>query len=324
MSRTWDHPPWDDVPVSQHATPPSIGIVGFGRVGAAFAAGFAACGHPIAGVTARRASTRDRVDAIVPSAPVLEPVEVIARADVTFLTVPDDAVPALAGTLAGAVRPGTVVAHACGVSGLEILDPLSAAGALAVAIHPVMTFSGSSLDVQRMRGAPFAVSAPDLYRPVATLLVEELGGVPFWVAGADRPAYHAALCQAANHCQVLIDSARGILQALGVDDPEGLLRPVVTAAVDGALRDGIGALTGPASRGDVGTLAVHVRGLDALSAGARERDGDPAAGAGELYRTMARATLAAAWRAGRIDDEHYAAGLDALRLGAGPGAGAAS
>jgi predicted short-subunit dehydrogenase-like oxidoreductase (DUF2520 family) len=288
-------------------------------VGAAFAAGFAACGHPIAGASARRALTRDRIDAIVPGTPVLEPAEVLARADVTFLTVPDDAVPHLVRGLVGAVRPGGLVAHACGVMGLEVLEPLRAAGAVAIAIHPAMTFSGSSLDVRRMRGAPFAVSAPELYRPVAELLVEELGGVPFAVAGQDRAAYHAALCQAANHCQVLIDSAREILRAIGVSDPAPLLRPVVMAAVDGALREGIAALTGPASRGDVGTLAAHVRALDGLTGPGAEPESDPVVHASDLYRTMAGVTLAHAWRAGRIDQAHYAAGLRELEPPHGAG-----
>jgi predicted short-subunit dehydrogenase-like oxidoreductase (DUF2520 family) len=231
----------------------------------------------------------------------MEPAEVLAHSDVTFLTVPDDAVPTLAAALAPCVRPGAPVVHACGVVGLEVLEPLRAAGAIPMAIHPAMTFTGSSLDVGRMRGAPFAVTAPALYLPIAQALVAELGGEPFTVADDDRPAYHAALVQAANHSQVLIASARRVLGAIGVGDPEALLRPVVLAAVDGALAGGIDALTGPASRGDATTLVAHRQALERV---------DPEDGS--LYRAVALAALDAARRAGRLDETRYVIARDAL------------
>jgi predicted short-subunit dehydrogenase-like oxidoreductase (DUF2520 family) len=293
-----------------------VGIVGFGRVGAAFAAGLKACGHPLAGVTARGEATRDRIDAIVPGTPILDPADVVARADITFLTVPDDAVPRLAADLAPVVVPGRIVAHACGVAGLGVLDPVRAAGAVPMAIHPVMAFTGSSLDVGRMRGAPFAVTAPGVYLPIAEAIVAELGGVAFAIADADRPAYHAALCHGANHAQVLISSARAILQGIGVEDPESLLRPVVSAAVDEALGRGIAALTGPVSRGDTATLAAHREALAALAGDAGPGELEDAA---ELYRTVALAASAAAWRSGRIDEDQRAAVREAL--GGGPAGG---
>jgi predicted short-subunit dehydrogenase-like oxidoreductase (DUF2520 family) len=290
-----------------------VGIIGFGRVGAAFAAGLAACGHRIVGATARSEATRDRIDAIVPGTPILEPVDVLARADITFLTVPDDDVPRLAEALAPSARPGRIVAHACGVAGLHVLAPMVEAGAVGMVVHPVMTFGGSSLDVGRVHGAPFAVTAPALYLPIAAAIVAELGGVPFHIADADRPAYHAALCHAANHSQVLIDSARQILQAIGVAEPERLLRPVVTAAVDGALSRGLDALTGPASRGDIGTLAAHCRALDGLTTSVGVDGPGGLRDAAALYRTLASATVTAAHRAARIDATQCAAALDALR-----------
>jgi pantoate--beta-alanine ligase len=232
----------------------------------------------------------------------LEPGEVVARADITFLTVPDDSVPTLAADLAGVVKPGSITVHTCGVAGLDVLEPMRAAGAVPASIHPVMTFTGSSLDVGRMRGAPFAVTAPALYLPIVKALVAELGGRAFAVDDPVRPAYHAALVQAANHSQVLVDSAREILRTAGVESGGDLLRPLVEVALDGALDRGIEALTGPVMRGDTETLSGHVAALTALE----ERAEDGAlAGVVDLYRAVALAALAGARRTGRIDTARY-------------------
>lgn len=155
-----------------------------------------------------------------------------------------------------------------------------------------MTFTGTSLDVARLQGCPFAVTAPGPFLPIAQALVVELGGEPFIVPPADRAAYHAALTHGANHLVTLVAQARRILTAAGIGEPGSVLGPLLTAALDGALRDGEAHLTGPVVRGDLGTVRTHLAALDELG------EDDIAA----TYRHLAATTARRAAANGRIPD----------------------
>ena len=81
---------------------------------------------------------------MLPGAEILPPDETVAIADLVLLAVPDDALRPLVAGLAetGAWREGQLVAHTAGSQGLGVLDPASARGVGALALHPVMTFAG--------------------------------------------------------------------------------------------------------------------------------------------------------------------------------------
>ena len=82
------------------------------------------------------------------------------------------------------------------------------------------------------------------------------------VADADRAAYHAAACIAANHVVALLGRVERVAASVGLD-VEAFL-PLTRAAVDDVAALGPRrALTGPAVRGDWATLSRH---LDALPA----------------------------------------------------------
>ena len=87
----------------------------------------------------------------------------IARVELVLLTVPDDALqPLAAGLVAtGSVRPGQLLVHTSGRYGTGVLDPAARAGALPLALHPAMTFTGTSLDLGRLAGCAFGVTAPE-------------------------------------------------------------------------------------------------------------------------------------------------------------------
>ncbi|HMO11370.1 MAG TPA: oxidoreductase, partial [Actinotalea sp.] len=73
--------------------------------------------------------------------------DVVERAELVLLTVPDDALAELVAGLAatGAWQVGQLVVHTAGASGVGVLAPAAAAGAIPLAVHPAMTFTGTSL-----------------------------------------------------------------------------------------------------------------------------------------------------------------------------------
>lgn len=250
---------------SATATPLRIAVVGSGRVGPVLAAAFRQVGHQIVGITARHDAAIDRVSAVLPDVPVRELADIAQGADLILLAVSDDALADIARELP--VEPGQLVAHTSGAHGLQVLEPLAARGALVFALHPAMTFSGTSLDIARLQDCAFAVTANPAVLPIAHALVADLGGNPVTIANADRPAYHAALSHAANHTVTLIAQARRLLTAIGQVDPGATLKALVRTAVEGALRAGDSALTGPVMRGDAGTIRAHLAALADIGEG---------------------------------------------------------
>lgn len=296
-----------------------VGVVGAGRVGAVLASALRATGHAVVGASGVSAASRERIDTLLPGVPRLEVPEVVRRAELVLLAVPDDALPDLVSGLAatGAWQVGQLLVHTSGRYGTSVLAPASAAGAIGLAVHPAMTFTGTSLDLARLPGSTMAVTAPTVVLPVAQALVIEMGAEPVVVPEHARTAYHAALAHASNHVVTVLAQARQVLHDAGVEASAQLLGPLVQAAVDNAVRLGDGALTGPVARGDSGTVTAH---LQALRAGDADRGPDEAVTG--TYLALARATLARARHQRRLAPADAARVEAVLQEGLeGPGEG---
>jgi predicted short-subunit dehydrogenase-like oxidoreductase (DUF2520 family) len=244
-----------------------IGVIGVGRVGAVLAAALRAAGHDIVAVAGESTASQQRIAQLLPGVHVDKPTAVARACDVLLLTVPDDMLSNVATQLvgAGAIREGQYVVHTSGRHGLDVLAPAQAVGAHVVAMHPAMTFTGTSVDLPRLRGCIFGVTVPDADRAVVETWVSELGGVPLFIPESKRTLYHAALAHSANHLVTLIAQAMEMLSAAGADDPASTLRPLLTAALDNALQQGDAALTGPIVRGDLNTVRAHLTQIAAES-----------------------------------------------------------
>ena len=122
-----------------------------------------------------------------------------------------------------------------------MLDPATRRGALPLALHPVMTFTGRSDDMQRMRGISYGVTTLEQLRPVAEVLVIEMDGEPVFIAEEHRDLYHAALASAANHLVTLVTEACDLLRAgrgggPGPDAQPAAVRPRSTTRCGWATR----------------------------------------------------------------------------------------
>jgi predicted short-subunit dehydrogenase-like oxidoreductase (DUF2520 family) len=237
-----------------------IGVVGAGKVGAVLAAALREAGHEVVAVAGESTASRTRIADLLPGVRVAKPTDVARSCDLLLLTVPDDMLENVASTMvgAGAIHHGQVVVHTSGRHGLAVLDSILAVDARPVAMHPAMTFTGTSVDLGRLSGCVFGVTAGSEDRALAESLVADLGGTPMWVPEENRTLYHAGLAHGANHLVTLVSQAMDLLAASGADDPAATLRPLLTAALDNTLAHGDAALTGPIVRGDVNTVRAHL------------------------------------------------------------------
>jgi predicted short-subunit dehydrogenase-like oxidoreductase (DUF2520 family) len=288
------HPRPGRDPAPEHPARLAVGVIGAGRAGTALGAALARAGHTVVAASAVSDASVHRARAVFPGAVITDPGQVLRRADLVLLTVPDDVLPGLVSGLAATEAPvqGRLLAHASGRHGLAVLEPAARRGGLPLALHPVMTFTGRSDDVDRLSGTCFGVTAPEVLRPAAEALVIEMGGEPVFISEEDRDLYHAALAGAANHLITLVAQAADLLRAAGVTDPARLLGPLLSASLDNALLLGDAGLTGPVARGDADTVAAHLAALGAAPSAS------PAAVA--AYLALARLTADRALAAGLL------------------------
>ena len=219
---------------------------------------------------------------------------------VVFLTVPDDAVAAVAAKLAaaGSTIPGTVAfVHASGALELGALAPLRRRHPVG-SFHPLRSFPEPG-PPESFRGIVIAVDASsESLRRVLNRLARDLGAKPKRVDDTQRAVYHAAAVFASNYVVALLAEAISLLEDSGWTEKEAVegLVPLAEGAVANVLRRGpIAALTGPIRRGDAETVRRHLAALAELDARAG-RPVDPRKT--DVYRMLGQVALEIAQQAG--------------------------
>lgn len=294
--------------LGSHAPRLGIGIIGAGRVGPVVAAAWRSAGHQIVGISVTDERSADRAEAILPGVPHMTTADVLERSEAVVFALDAATIKEEVASAAAAQRfqMGQLVIHTSPALGIDVLTPAAEAGAIPLAIHPLLRFTGTSMDVTALNGARAAVSAPKLMVPVALALAVELGCEPFVLDEDDRDLYAAAVAVATEPVSASVAYAWDALSSVGVDDPSAALGPLVRSSVDAAIASGSGAGVG------------FARGLtpEAVESARRGWSGpDAPVGAHGFYVAMATAAITRAVGRGEISDSHAAAVLDALRRG---------
>lgn len=234
--------PGPGTPPRQQSGRLGIGIIGAGRVGPVLGAALAGAGHAIVGISAISQESRDRAEAILPGVPVLEIPAIVERSELVILAVPESELKSLVDGLAatGTWQPGQLVLHTVARFGISVLSSALAAGAIPLAVHPAMAFTGTSIDLARLREAFCAVTAPAPVQPIGQALVVEMGAEPVLVDERDREAYAEAIDTASSFSAAIVSQATSLLAGIGVASPGAVLAPLVRSSVENALAASVG------------------------------------------------------------------------------------
>lgn len=222
-----------------------IGIIGAGRVGPVVGAALAGAGHAITGITS--GSDDERAAAVLPGAPVLDALEVVRRSELVVVAVPHDE---LLGLIAGIAEArgwqmGQLVLHTDPAYGIDVLRPAAGQGAIPLAVHPAISFTGTSMDLRQLQAAFAGVTAPAAVLPIAQALAVEMGCEPVVIAEHDRAAYGEAIATASEFSRSIVGQAASLLRSVGVENPGGYLSALVSSTVEQALREASGPLDPP-------------------------------------------------------------------------------
>ena len=263
----------------------TIGFVGAGVLGSGLALALSAAGWRVAAVASRTHASAERVASLIDGCAALESAQRVADAcDLVFITTPDSAISAVAGSVRWRQNQG--VTHCCGAASTELLDAAADAGAAVGAMHPFQTFAaiaGPDQAAERLQGVTFAVSATGWLAEFLPKLAASLGGSGIAIPEGMRPLYHASAVLSCGYLATLLDAAVGLWASMGFAEEDGIRAavPLARATIEAIERQGpANAVTGPVVRGDADTVAAH---LELLS--------QHAAHLLPLYRQLTEASL---------------------------------
>jgi predicted short-subunit dehydrogenase-like oxidoreductase (DUF2520 family) len=197
-----------------------------------------AAGHQVVAITNKSLDGDEGIELLLPLAKKLSDEEILAVSELVLLAVPASEIENTTSRLFESWRAGQLVIHLAAEFDHEILDLALAKGAIPLAIHPAMRFTGTSLDINRMKESYFAVSAPAVALPIAQALVIEMGAEPIVIASKARASYAEAIAVASNFSAMIVNQAVGLLEQAGVENPSLVIAPVIESAVDQALSKG--------------------------------------------------------------------------------------
>ncbi len=279
-----------------------VGVVSAGRVGAVLAAALHAAGHRVVATSGLSDASLARARNLLPGVPVFTPDDVISRAELIILAVPDPVLADLVADLSHrrVWHAGQIVVHTSARHGIALLAPAASSHILPIAMHPAMHFTGSPLDLEQLPNACIAVTTTPVLRPVGEALAIEMGAEPVWVEEEDRGRYAAAVAHAVDHLDVLADQAAELLSMAHVSGGRRLLHTLMRTALRDGLRD-------ERQREAAATLTE----LDSLRSTLATLRADAPDAAG-VHLALTRAAAARAFAAGRLSGPEADCLLDLL------------
>ena len=247
---------------------PTVGFIGGGKVGTTLARLLFARGFVIPCVYSLRANHAEDLAQRVGAKVSASAGEVIASSDLTFLSVPDDAIRDVAATVAGTKLDGKAVVHTSGVYEADVLGDLAAKGAMIGSLHPIFPFADIEQSVKGLPGSVFGMEATSPHlQDWLTTIVGALDGQILAIGAGQKALYHSALVFASNYGVTLYAIAQQLLTHIGAEweVSSTALNTLTAGMVRNLQAMGIpDALTGPLVRGDIGTIETHLAALQHL------------------------------------------------------------
>jgi len=271
----------------------TLGFIGAGRVGTGLASGFARAGVNVVAIASRTIASAQKLAKRVRGARACAPQEVADRADIAFLTVPDDAIQAVASSIRW--RAGSACVHCSGAADLDVLQKAVADGALAGGFHPLHMFGEVGEPPGALAGCTIALAGPDTLVEKLERLARVLDAKPLRLPEGGRALYHAAANFSGAFVIALIQETIALWGKLGIAEADALaaLLPLVSGTADNVEKLGAaGGLGSAIARGDAGTIRRH---LDVLAKEAPDSL--------ELYRILSLRSIPLALAKGTLKPE---------------------
>ncbi len=240
-----------------------IGFIGAGRVAKGLAWGLAQGGERVVAAASRSPASAAQLAARIAGCQTAATAQVVIdSSDLVFVTVPDDAIAAVADSLRW--RKDLAVVHCSGATEVAALAGAARAGARIGGFHPLQLFADPDVALAGLPGCTIAIEAEEPLLSRLEQLAQALRCRTIRLPPGCRARYHAAAHYAAGFVITLLNEAVELWRSFGVEREDTIhaLLPLLRGTAASVERSGLAqGLAGTYSRGDIGTLEKHLADL---------------------------------------------------------------
>jgi predicted short-subunit dehydrogenase-like oxidoreductase (DUF2520 family) len=238
---------------------PRIGFIGAGRVAKALAWGLAQSNCNVAAAASRSIGSAQHLAQKIAGCKATDAQEVLDCSDLVFITVPDDAIAAVASSLKW--RTGIAAVHCSGATEVAALAAAARAGSAIGGFHPLQLFADPEVALAGLPGCTIAIEAEGALSSQLERLAGALQCRTMRLPPGSRVRYHVGAHYAGGFIIALLKQATDLWQSFGIE-PEDALRallPLLRGTAASVERSGLAqGLAGTYSRGDIGTIEKHL------------------------------------------------------------------
>ncbi|MEA3428704.1 MAG: Rossmann-like and DUF2520 domain-containing protein [Thermodesulfobacteriota bacterium] len=243
---------------------PNFAIVGCGKVGTALGKFLTKAGYNIAGLASKSLSSAKRAADIIKTNNISDiPWEVTKKADIVFLTTPDNAIADTCNNISTHLgfRKNAVVLHCSGALPSTILASAKKCNAFIGSMHPLQSFASIAPADNPFKDIIISVEGEKDAINKAGKIATDLGAECLTIKAEAKTFYHASAVVASNYLVTLLDMSFRLIKEAGITDRDAFkaLKPLIQGTLSNIQKVGISkALTGPIVRGDIETVKRHL------------------------------------------------------------------
>lgn len=192
--------------------------------------------------------------------------QMVEACDVLFVTVNDDAIPAVWEKLRCLPIAGKYVFHCSGALASDVFAGSEKTGAYVGSMHPVCAVKDNN-SADAFFGKFFVLEGDEKGLEMLKMLMDKTGNRYCVVGRTKKAKYHAAAVASSNLVCALAQMGEDWLTDCGFDSETAheILIPLMKGNVDNLASKGcVEALTGPVERGDTGTVKKHLDVLEGI------------------------------------------------------------
>ncbi|MGB9715162.1 MAG: Rossmann-like and DUF2520 domain-containing protein [Thermodesulfovibrionales bacterium] len=244
-----------------------VSIIGAGVVGTATGYLLKKNGYSIVGIGSRTIESAKKAKKFIGEGePSTDLCSISKKADIIFITTPDDLIEKVCNRLAEekCINEGAVVFHMSGALSSDVLKSVKDIGANVASLHPLQSLASVKQAVKNLPGSFFCIEGDDKALSIAREIVNALRGKIITLKPYKKPLYHGGASVASNFLVATIGFGIELLEKAGIEKDVALeaLLPLIKGTIMNIEKLRIpSALTGPISRGDLSIVDTHLRSI---------------------------------------------------------------
>ncbi len=238
-----------------------LGFIGAGTVASTLAVVLSQKGYPVVAISSLHQQSANKLALHIENCRSCNSNQEVAdKAELIFITTPDDVISSVAAGVRW--RPGQSVVHCSGADSIDILAPARETGVDVGVFHPLQTFFASNQE--NLPGITYTLEAAEPLLAVLKDIATNLGGRWIVLKAEDKVLYHTSAVFACNYLITLVKIATDLWYRFNIPPQQATqaLLPLLRGTINNI--DAIGipqCLTGPITRGDIGTIRKHLKSL---------------------------------------------------------------